>query len=562
MASQSVESPPVRVRRSSQTPNVNLQRSLVGLATLGVACIVLADRIVELLVRLLPGRMRLRSLGTNFESFDEIGADIITRAGIVLVAGCLCAAIYGRLQSRGVVLRIEDRRIHFAITTAMVVGTALWYGWLATPHNAFPSNARFHWVDYITWDTDDYFYALGRIPHRIFYDAPWMWQSINAAMAVSLCYLIARQMGIGRGLSTALSSVIAISGNLLIFANTAEDVLLNVTLLLLLLYASLRRIGWFVGLALLLLILGRPSFAIIALAIPTAELVVALRHRERPSRQQTMYVLSAAIVVAVGVLVTQIYFTIAGRRYFLTEGRLVFVPELEGLEPREVDGFTLSAWSGAFVSHMLWVIPIFVLLGAVGALIMANRRERNVESTVYLAVSSVVLLVVVLEGNPLLYYNIRYVTYLLPLLLVASWSLLAPDALLPSPASDEQGRASPAVAGYRSLVAALLILGPVAFPANPVGIKRAIEERPERELLAVSDELRELAGNRNVYLEFGATSTRNYLAYVLRDNPARIRLPDSERPSPGLVIARREDVPAGTETLLETDSFVVFNSER
>ncbi len=234
---------------------------------------------------------------------------------------------------------------------------------------------RFHWVDYITWDTDDYFYSLGRIPHRIFYDAPWMWQSINAAMAVSLCYLIARRMRIGRGLSTALASVIAISGNLLIFANTAEDVLLNVTLVLLLLYATLRRIGWFVGLALLLLILGRPSFAIIALAIPTAELVVALRHRERPSRQQLMFVLSAAVVVALGVLVTQIYFTIAGRRYFLTEGRLVFVPELEGLEQRGVDGFTLSAWSGAYASHLLWVIPIFVLLGAVGAFITANRRE-------------------------------------------------------------------------------------------------------------------------------------------------------------------------------------------
>ena len=535
---------------------------LIGLATLGVASVVFADQIAEVLVRVLPGRMRLRSLGTNFESFDEIGADIITRTGLVLVAGCIIAALHERLQNRGFSFQITDKRIHAAITIAVVAVTALWYGWLATPHNAFPSNPRFHWVDYITWDTDDYFYALGRIPHRIFYDAPWMWQSINAAIAVVLCYLIARRMGIGRGLSTALSSVIAVSGNLLIFANTAEDVLLNITLILLLLYASLRRIGWFVGLALLLLILGRPSFTIVALAIPSAELLVALRHRQRPSRQQVMYVLSAAIVAMVGVLVTQTYFTIAGRRYFLTEGRLVFVPELDGLARREVDGFTISAWSGAFSSHILWVIPVFFLLGAAGAVITANRRECHVESTVYLAVSSVVLLVVVLEANPLLYYNIRYLTYLLPLLLVASWSLLAPDVLHSPPASDDLPRPGPTVARSRSLVAALLILGPLAFPADPVGIKRSIEERPEHELLEIRDELRELASGRIIYLQFGATSTRNYLSYVLRDNPARVKLPDDAGPGPGVVIARREDVPAGTETLLETDSFVVFDNGR
>ena len=200
----------------------------------------------------------------------------------MLVAACAIAAIVHGLRTRGIRPSIDDRRIHLAITSVVVFATAAWYGWLSTPHNAFPSNARFHWVDYITWDSDDYFSTLGRIPHRVFYDAPWMWQSINAAIAVVLCYLIARRMGIGRGLSTVLASVIALSGNLMIFANSAEDVLFNVTLMLLLLYASLRRIGWFVGLALLLLILGRPSFAIVALALPIGELLVAVRHRSVP----------------------------------------------------------------------------------------------------------------------------------------------------------------------------------------------------------------------------------------------------------------------------------------
>ena len=376
-----------------------------------------------------------------------------------------------------------------------------------------------------------------------------------------LCYLIARRMGIGRGLSTVLASVIALSGNLMIFANSAEDVLLNVTLMLLLLYASLRRIGWFVGLALLLLILGRPSFAIVALALPIGELLVALRHRERPTRQQVMYVGTAAAVTAVGVLITQIYFTIAGRRYFLTQGRLVYVPELDGVTPREVDGFTLTAWSGAFSLHLLWVIPIFVLVGAIAAVVVARRQSVHVESTVYLAVSGVVLLVVVLEANPLLYYNIRYLTYLLPLLTIAAWSLLAPGVVSSSSTGEARRRVVSGAVAMRPFVAAALVLGPLVIPASPIGVKRAIEQRDELELLDVNTELRELAEGRTVYLLFGAASTRNYLSYVLRGNPNDIKLPDGSGPGDGLVIARREDAPAGVEPLLETDSFVVFVNE-
>ena len=274
-----------------------------------------------------------------------------------------------------------------------------------------------------------------------------------------------------------------------------------------------------------------------------------------------VYVATAAAVTAVGVLVTQIYFTIAGRRYFLTEGRLVYVPELDGVTPREVDGFTLSAWSGAFSMHLLWVIPVFILAGAVAAVIVARRQAVHVESTVYLAVSGAMLLVVVLEANPLLYYNIRYLTYLLPLLMVAGWSLLAPGVIGFSDTGDARRRVLSSAVVMRPFVAATLVLSPMVIPANPVGIKRAIEERDELELLDVNTELRSLAEGRTVYLMFGAASTRNYLSYVLRGSPNDIKLPGDGGPGEGLVIVRREDAPAGVEPVLETDSFVVFVNE-
>ena len=38
-----------------------------------------------------------------------------------------------------------------ALQATVGVATAIWYGWLATPHNAYRSNSRFHWVDFITF---------------------------------------------------------------------------------------------------------------------------------------------------------------------------------------------------------------------------------------------------------------------------------------------------------------------------------------------------------------------------------------------------------------------------
>jgi hypothetical protein len=537
-----------RTHDRSVAPGVARWTSVV-LAT-GLALVVFADAIADAIETLLPGRATIRSSGSPFEPFGEVGSDIVARTGWITIASMIVALVATRFSPR-----IASRPVHLALTTTLVVATAAWYGWLSTPHNAFVSNARYHWVDYITWDTDDYFYALGRIPHRIFYDAPWMWQAINAAIAVTLCYLIARRLGIGRGLSTTLAAFVAVSGNLLVFAGTAEDVLLSTTVMLLFGYASLRRQGWLVGLAIVLLVLARPPFAIVALAVPLGELISSMRARERPDRERVVYVATAAAVAAAGVTLSQIYFTIAGRRYFLANGRLIDVPELQNLEPIAVDGFTLSAWSGAFALHWLWVIPIFTLVAAVAGVLLARRQTRQVEATVYTVVCAAVLQIAVLEANPLFYYNVRYLTYTVPLLAIAGWSVLVPH-----PATN--GETAQASTRLRYLtVAAMVALGPLAIPADPVGVKRAVEARDETELLAVRDELRRLAESRQVYVEFGTTSTRNYLAYVLRDDRDRITMRSEDGPGVGLVITRIEDAPAGVPAALTTESFVVYLNE-
>jgi hypothetical protein len=173
---------------------------------------------------------------------------------------------------------ITNRTIARASTGVVVVGTGFWFGWLGRPHNAFPSNARFHWVDYPIWDSDSFFYAAGRIPHRIFYDFPFLWQGINAAVISLLCYSIGRQLGASRWTSTAMATFPAIAGNVLIYANTAEDVLINFALLFGVIAATLKRRPTLLGFALALAVLGRPSFIVLSGCLVAGEMFQSIRH--------------------------------------------------------------------------------------------------------------------------------------------------------------------------------------------------------------------------------------------------------------------------------------------
>ncbi len=53
---------------------------------------------------------------------------------------------------------------------------------------------------------------------------------------------------------------------------------------------------------------------------------------------------------------------------------------------------------------------------------MPRALKQKTEITVYFCALSVVLLLALHEAQPLLYFNIRYLTYLFPFLVVMSWA--------------------------------------------------------------------------------------------------------------------------------------------
>ena len=502
------------------------------------------ESIAQVLAQGLPWRAEVASAGTNVPSFADVAPTILWRSGIVML-------IFGILLLLGLVVSVPEwlRRKNVGRITALlvVVGTGVWYGWLSYPHNAFPSNARFHWVDYLTYDSDNFFYAAGRLPHMLFYEIPHVWQGLNASVVAGLCYIIARQLRLSQWNSAAIACVPAVSGNMLLFANTAEDVMINLALLLGVVSALLSRRAILVGVVLALAVVGRPSFIAFIPCLMLAEAIRSFRATTSLRDVEWRFLSIAGVAFIVLTLAAQTMFTALGDRYFFVDGRVVDTGIWDNQIPLEVDGFTIFPFSGTYFLHLLWVTPFVSLAAGVIALFVARGRTIAVQTTVYTCGLAVVTHLLIHEAKPTFYYNVRYLTYALPFILFLGWAAV----------SD---RRVPRRGGVQAALVALLVLGMFVFPARAIELKGRVEARIDHELLAVKDELRAIVGDRRVLLDYGDRDSRNYVAYVLRGNINSIRLlKDSALEPRDVVISKVEDPWSTAEPVIETDSFLVFD---
>ena len=331
---------------------------------------------LDLLARLIPWRGEISSSGTNFRRYQHVAPTVVRRTGLAIMVAAALATIAGYVEARRPPTTADEPRWYRLGGPALVVvASGCWYGWLGHPHNAYPSNARFHWVDYLTWDSDNYFYAAGRIPHLLFYETPYLWQALNAMILASLLWSLARRLELSTAATIMLTATPAIASNLLMFADTSEDVLLNTTLLIATMLAAAARRPLVLGAMLGLTVLGRPSFAVLFAAVPAAEYVWAFRRERRVGtalRATDWRYIAMCLGTAVGfTVVAQLVFTLLGRRYLLTGGRLIALGNLEGQQAIEVDGFLISAFSGTYALHALWMMPAVLLVGSVIAVVRA-----------------------------------------------------------------------------------------------------------------------------------------------------------------------------------------------
>ena len=519
----------------------------VALLVAGVIIVAAVAPIADLIEFLLPTRGEVSSRGTAFRSFADVGEQVVRRTGAVVALAALASLVVGRLRWS------SDGRLHRGFGSAlapllMIVG-AVWYGWLGNPHNGFPTNARIHWVDFETSRVDDFFYAAGRLPHWIFYDVPYVWQAINAAIVVGLAFAIGRRLGLSTLGAAAMGATPLVATNLLLFADTAEDVLLNTALLLFVCLAALRREPVTLGVALTMAVLGRPSFLILGACVAVGEALGELRRtssvRAATRELFSRYVVVTGAVTVVGIIVSQAVMEILGDRYFFVDGKIIDTGPLSSAEPVEVEGFVISAFSGAYLAHLVWMMPLTFLVGTVYAVVRASRLPEPIERFVYFGAAAAVVVLVVHESQPLLYYNVRYLTYVWPFLFVTAWAGFA---------ALRVGSARPSL---HAAVVVALFAGSLAVPADPVGLKRTIEARPDVELLEVRDELRALGDDGFIAMTFGSRSSRNFMAYVMRSGGWTIHSGADAADVGWLVISMRDEPWSDRSPDIETDSLVI-----
>ena len=362
------------------------------------------------------------------------------------------------------------------------------------------------------------------------------------------------------GASLGMGATVAISGNLLLFANTAEDVFVNIVVLLLVFVTLLTRHPIALGLALALAMLGRPPFVLLIFAVLGGDMLAHLRRTRSVRELPWRFPIVAGLVALVTIVACQVAFEFFGDRYLLVDDALISASSLENLDPIEVDGFLISPFSGAYVGHAAWIFPLPLLIAAAAGLVRAHRRSVAVEGLVYACALGILAIVLVNEATPLLYYNVRYLTYNLPMLVLMAWSLWAP------PEHPQMARGSAPQAAFRSVAFAVMLLAPMMIPADPIGDKRDNQARPEHQLTDISDDIGDLAADRELHVQ-GGTSTRNFVAYMLRRDVATINLlPSNEDPESGVVIVRKgEGGRAGMidgATELETESYQVIDLDR
>ncbi len=516
--------------------------ALVGLAA-SVLVYFQASRIAGWMGDILPWRAQVSSAGTQHAIFSELAPEIVERNALVALAAIASVLLWRWLRQ----LRLPSgSSLILAVTVPLI--SAAWITYLAHPHNAFPTNSRFHWVDFIGYESDRFFYVAGRLPHYIFYETPYVWQGLNSLALSLCCYLIGRRLGHSRGLAAMLGAFPAISGNMLLFANTAEDVFINHLLLFGVILASLSRRSTALGIAIALAVLGRPSFILLAGCAFAAEAIYHLRSGKALRSLLSGYIMRALVVLLAIIVSCQVIFTIMGTRYFFINGRVIDTGRLDVLTPRAIDGFTISPFSGTYIGHLLWVMPLVFLLAAAVTLLISKDLDQPIQTTAYLSALFIVGHLLTHEAKPLVYYNVRYLTYIVPFLFFLAWAGTAHKRF-------------PADGPLRAGLLVALLLGPTVFPAKPLEVHDRLANRAEHELLDIRHEFRAISEGKEIYVDFGANSSLNYIVYVLRtDTPLVLSTADQVVSEGGFVVALQSDYPTEAPVLLQTEHYVIYDS--
>lgn len=484
----------------------------IMLAALSVPLIVIPHQLTATLAHVLPISFQVRSAGTFFPSFldpHSRGFEFqIFMTGLLLMVGIALSVIARRLSTpRQLLLQTENLvtkhpRVIGAIF-AVICGS--FYFYLASPPNAYPTNARMHWVDNFFERQTNFFYVLVKL-NLLFYETPPVLVAILGAVIFALMFACL-QLATQKTLYALFGSItFSFASNVIIFANMAEDVLLNISALLLFAYFYLRRNPLGTGLGLFVVFLGRPSFILLPVAFCAGEFFAAtLTASENSCWRRARLALIDQFFMRTLACFVALFFgwhsTLLLLGFHYLSDAITKVGELKRIP---VEGFTIFQFSGAYLGHILWTFPIIVLFFCGRVLWRNNRLALPLRAFVFSLAFFVFFNLLLLESLPMHYYNVRYLSYLFPLLWIIAW---IPCKRV---ADDHRPRIG------LNLGILLLGMSPFTIHADPIGARNNLSKRPYVQLYEHRMELRRLVGNEIVYSADAVPGYLNYISYLLK----------------------------------------------
>lgn len=377
----------------------------------------------------LPGS-QVRSAGSGFASFSEAWQE--TSVWIFVSAQFL---IYGSLVYRG--FSKSESVESFTTIRMQNLSLSIFGGfytfWVGYGITARASNTRIHWVDCPNGLCGDdlRYWAIRWLNSNEFLNLnPNVTQGIIFGTILFIFLTIITDFTEAKVWRLSAFVSLVFGAPLAVFLQPGEDTALGVLAIALATYLVRRGGLLWLSIAGFLPTLVRPQFVVYLLAAGVAafcqqsgELRSAVRGR----------IYSAFGVMSMSLMWFCAYQFIilesVGDRWFLKSGEGIFdTSATDNAPPIEVDGFTISFLSGTFLGHLLWICPILIflpwlLLRVIGT---ANvyQFEGASKSVLVFMVAGGSLTVLLLEAFPLLYFNVRYLTFAAVPLIVSAIVLL------------------------------------------------------------------------------------------------------------------------------------------
>lgn len=479
-------------------------------------CVVAADPISESLSTLLPKAFLVSSAGTFVHSFTHpLGfSRQIFFTGLLLVGLLFLWPLLPGLIAFGTrLLNISSKRMYIygrVLILITFLGVSFIYSYLAEPPNFWPSNAKYLWVDPIYpdapyWQT----YPLLCAIHQIFYERPVLLVAIFSAFNAFLFYLILRAIGL-RGLVSYVSSVsFALSSNMLHFANISEGVLVNISALLVVLLCYLRHWSFGLGASLFLAYLGRPQFLSLLLAICATEFAFGSHPAGTGFSswlKSKRWLLPSAGIFLFMFGTWQILTVLRRRNLFAQSGG--GIDFLNSLQAKAIDEFTIYPWSGAYLGHYFWHFPFLLSVLSIASLFVFTRLTPLMKKSFVFSWAMILVNFTFHEMYPGFYYNIRYMSYYFPFVLILAIISVYGISLRVKIVSEAS----------RLRAALFILFAGSLFTTYPMGVevKQAAQKFPLTALYPYRAILSSWAEKGPVFSEFESRGMQNYQSYLFR----------------------------------------------